>query len=254
MRRACPKGQYRGVILTERDQIRFGDAVIGFEVRRSTRRHKTMQLSVGPDGVRVAVPAATHPDEIAGFVRKKARWILDRLAAARAAPSPSELPASLPYLGRNLNVVVGNGVVLDVDVRFRPWELQVFLPLEMAEGDAAQEIRSAVSEWYWLRALEHVATSVERWWPDLGRGSKPEVLIGDQRKRWGSCAADGALRFNWRLVMLEPRLLDYVVVHELAHLTERNHGPAFWAFVSAVLPDVAERRAALRSAEGKLPL
>ena len=50
--------------------------------------------------------------------------------------------------------------------------------------------------------------------------------------------------------MLEPRLLDYVVVHELAHLTERNHGPAFWAFVSAVLPDVAERRAALRSVEG----
>ncbi len=251
---ARARGHYRGVIFSEIDQIRFGDAVIGFEVRRSTRRHKTMQLSVGPDGVRVAVPVATPPDEIHGFVRQKARWILDRLAAARAAPSPSDLPSSLPYLGRDLNVVVENGVVLDVDVRFRPWELQVFLPLEVAEEDVANEIRIAVNEWYWLRALEHVSTSVERWWPELGRGAKPQVLIGDQRKRWGSCAADGALRFNWRLVMLEPRLLDYVVVHELAHLTERNHGPAFWELVAEVLPDAAERKAALHSVEGKLPL
>ncbi len=228
--------------------------MIDYEVRRSTRRHKTLQLSVGPEGVRVAVPAATPPDEIHGFVRKKARWILDRLAATRAVPSPGELPTSLPYLGRNLNVVIGNGAVLDVDVRFRPWELQVFLPLEMTEDEAAQDIRGAIREWYWLRAHEHVTVAMDRWWPEAGRGCEPEVHIGDQRTRWGSCAADGQLRFNWRLVMLEPRLLDYVVVHELAHLTERNHGPAFWARVSAVLPDVAERRTALRAVEGKLPL
>lgn len=228
--------------------------MIDYEVRRSARRHKTLQLSVGPEGVRVAVPAATPPDEIHGFVRLKARWILDRLAATPAVPRPSELPTSLPYLGRSLNVVVGNGAVLDVDVRFRPWELQVILPLEMTEDEAAQDIRGAIREWYWLRALEHVTTSVERWWPELGRRIKPEVLIGDQRTRWGSCTADGVLRFNWRLVMLEPRLLDYVVVHELAHLTERNHGPAFWALVSAVLPDAAERKTALRAVEGKLPL
>ncbi len=242
------------MIITERDQIRFGDAVIDFEVRRSTRRQKTLQLSVGPNGVSVAVPVATPRDEIAGFVRNKARWILDRLATIREAPSPIELPRSLPYLGRDLSVVVGNGVVLDVDVRFRPWELRVFLPYDAVEEELTQEIRGAVREWYWIRALEHVSAGIDRWWPELGRGAEPEVHIGDQRRRWGSCAVDGVLRFNWRLVMLEPRLLDYVVVHELAHLTERNHGPAFWALVSAVLPDAAERKAALHSVEGKLPL
>lgn len=242
------------MIFTERDQIRFGDAVIDYEVRRSTRRRKTLQLSVGTDGVSVAVPMETSHDEVARFVRNKAPWILDRLAAANAVPDPVELPRSLPYLGRDLSVAVAHDVVVGVDVRFRPWELQVFLPIELAEEDTAQEVRSAVKEWYLLRALEHVSTSVDRWWPDIGRGSEPEVLIGDQRKRWGSCAADGVLRFNWRLVMLAPRLLDYVVVHELAHLTERNHGPAFWALVSAVLPDAAERKAALHSVEGTLPL
>lgn len=239
---------------TERDWIRFGDAVIDYEIKRSTRRHKTMEISAGPSGVRVAVPVMTPVEEVAAFVRNKARWILAHTAAQRASPQPPELPSSLPYLGRRVNVAVGNGCAADVDVRFRPWELLVFLPLETDEASAPGRTRSAVAEWYWLRACEHVTTSVDRWWSDLGRDSMPEIQIGDQRKRWGSCAADGRLSFNWRLVMLAPRLLDYVVVHELAHLTERNHGPAFWALVESVLPDVAERKSALRSVEGTLPM
>lgn len=244
----------RRLPVTKCERIRFGDAVIDYEIKRSTRRHKTMEISAGPSGVRVAVPAITPSEEVAAFVRNKAHWILAHTAAPRASPEPSKLPSSLPYLGRQVNVVVGNGCVADVDVRFRPWELQVFLPLETDEAHAAGRARSAVAEWYWLRACEHVTTSVDRWWPDLGRDSMPEIRIGDQRKRWGSCAADGQLRFNWRLVMLAPRLLDYVVVHELAHLTERNHGPAFWRVVETILPDVAERKRALRSVEGTLPM
>ena len=239
---------------TEHECIRFGDAVIDYEIKRSTRRHKTMEISAGPSGVRVAVPAMTPSEEVAAFVRNKARWILAHTAAPRAAPEPRELPSSLPYLGRHVNVAVGNGCTADVDVRFRPGELQVLLPLETDEASAPGRARSAVAEWYWLRACEHVTTSVDRWWPDRGCDSVPEIHIGDQRKRWGSCAADGRIRFNWRLVMIAPRLMDYVVVHELAHLTELNHGPAFWALVESVLPDVAERKRALRAVEGTLPM
>ena len=243
-----------GVDRLERDWIRFGDAVIDYEIRRSTRRHKTLELTAGPDGVRVAVPAATRSEDVATFVRSKARWILDRLATVPTERPAPPLPGSLPYLGRGLSLSADNDDVAGVDVRFRPWELQVTLPLEMDPDDAAPQIRGAVAEWYWLRACEHVTVGVDRWWPVMGSGTKPEVHIGDQRKRWGSCAAEGPLRFNWRVVMLEPRLLDYVVVHELAHLTEPNHGPDFWALVNSVLPDVAERKAALRDVAGTLPL
>ena len=238
----------------ELDWIRFGDAVIDYEIRRSARRHKTLEITAGPNGVRVAVPAATRPEDIAAFVRSKARWVLDRLATEPAEQAPPQLPGTLPYHGRSLSLTVGSDDIVDVDVRFRPWELQVLLPVDVDPADAAPQIRSAVAEWYWLRACEHVSIGVDRWWPEMGGGSKPEVLIGDQRRRWGSCAACGPLRFNWRLVMLEPRLLDYVVVHELAHLTELNHGPDFWALVSSVLPDVNERKAALRAIAGTLPL
>ena len=239
----------------EVDRIRFGDAVIEYEVRRSARRHKTLEITAGPGGVRVAVPAATHPEDIAAFVRSKARWILDRLAAPAPAPrTGGPLPDVLPYLGRSLRLSACSADVQVVDVRFRPWALQVLLPEGTDRSESESRTRNAVAEWYWLRALEHVSAGVDRWWPQMGSGAAPEAQIGDQRRRWGSCAADGQLRFNWRVVMLAPPLLDYIVVHELAHLTERNHGPRFWALVDSVLPDAAERKRALRAVEGTLPL
>lgn len=255
--------------IPEPDQIRFGDAVIDYEIRRSSRRHKTLELSAGRHGVRVAVPMATPRSEIADFVRHRVPWILERLAAAAAAAiaaeqNPPSIPARLPYLGRHLDVCVNDDAVGDIDVRFRPWELQVSLPASLtggingddAPGDDASEMvkltTRAITEWYWLRACEHVPIAVDRWWPLLGRGDKGDVVVADQRRRWGSCAGDGTLRFNWRLVMLDPALFDYIVVHELAHLSCRGHGEEFWNLVASMLPDVKERRAALRAAERTL--
>lgn len=108
--------------------------------------------------------------------------------------------------------------------------------------------------WYRGRAEERLPASVARWQPRLGRGSAPRVLIRDQRQRWGSCAPDGTLRFNWRAVMLEPSLIDYIVVHELAHLSVRSHSPEFWRIVTAAMPDAQHRRRRLREAGRSLPL
>ena len=71
---------------------------------------------------------------------------------------------------------------------------------------------------------------------------------------WGSCAPDGTLRFNWRAVMLNPSLIEYVVVHELAHLTHRNHSVNFWDLMSKAMPDAKQRRQQLRDEGHRLPL
>ena len=88
----------------------------------------------------------------------------------------------------------------------------------------------------------------------MKKGDKPQVIIGNQKTLWGSCAADGTLRFNWRLVMMPPSLMDYLVVHELAHLKERNHSPAFWKVVTKAMPDAIQRRKRLRETGRSLPL
>lgn len=72
------------------------------------------------------------------------------------------------------------------------------------------------------------------------------ITIREQKTRWGSCSSKGNLNFNWKLVLLAPELLDYVVVHELAHRREMNHSKDFWKIVEAELPDYRERRRRLK--------
>lgn len=72
------------------------------------------------------------------------------------------------------------------------------------------------------------------------------VFIKNSKSRWGSCSSAGNLNFNYKLIFLPPEVLDYVVVHELAHLRVMDHSPRFWAEVAAVLPDYAQLRRRLR--------
>ena len=92
------------------------------------------------------------------------------------------------------------------------------------------------------------------WRKRIGLSETPEVLIRDQRQRWGSCAPNSTLRFNWRVVMLAPALSEYVVVHELAHLRVSSHSTQYWDLVSSLLPDAQQRRQRLRETGRLLPL
>lgn len=86
-----------------------------------------------------------------------------------------------------------------------------------------------------------------RWFSEQYGFDPGPIAIRDQRTRWGSCSARGALSFNYRIVFLPERLSDYIVAHELCHLRELNHGPRFWQLLESILPDAELRREALRS-------
>lgn len=241
--------------MTERGGVRFGDITIDYEVRRSRRRRKTVQITVREGVVHVAAPAATPDGEIRAIVLRRARWILGRLSEEPPRrPLNLDGGGTLPYLGRGAPVTVEPGDVPSTTVHFHEQRFRVTVQGALSGDERRESIRLALAGWYRERAAELLPVIVERWWPVLGRGSRSRLLVGDQRRRWGSCGRDGTLRFSWRVMMLEPDLIDLIVVHELAHLTHRNHSADFWDLVGSAVPDTRQLRRRLREAEPTLPL
>ena len=95
------------------------------------------------------------------------------------------------------------------------------------------------------KALKFIPERVE-YYAELMGVSYGRITIREKKTRWGSCSCKGNLNFNWKLMLMPPEILDYVVVHELAHRKEMNHSRDFWKIVEQVLPDYQERRKRLR--------
>lgn len=240
----------------ERDSINFAGQVIEFEVRRSRKRRKTIQISVNRNGVCVASPWRTSKRELRELVTKRAQWILERAAEAQQRPDVRPLATgdALPYLGDDLPLVVQPSGLLPPGAQLEDGRLYITVPDGLEEDEQGRAGQRLAVAWYRERAAGWLAESVAEWWPRLGKGAGSRILVRDQRRRWGSCAADGTLRFNWRVAMLPPELAEYIVVHELAHLSVRNHSPNFWAVVAEALPEAQARRRQLREVERTLPL
>ncbi len=212
-----------------------------------------MQITLHPEhGVRVAVPARTASRVVREFVEKRARWIVRTAAAEAVRPEPLRFVTgeTLPYLGEQLRIVDSgqwtvNSRARRVTVTQDGWGLRIAAPDGLGEAARREAVQRAVVGWYRERAQEHLAVRAAFWGERVGY-SATRVLVREQRTRWGSCSADGTLRFNWRLIMAAPDLLDYVVVHELTHIRVRNHSAAFWRELAETIPDHLPLRARLR--------
>ncbi|MCI9014102.1 MAG: M48 family metallopeptidase [Lachnospiraceae bacterium] len=111
----------------------------------------------------------------------------------------------------------------------------------MPVSDLTDTQRAALTQRYIAAAREYFPKRAAHFQQFTG-GTYSRITIRDQKTRWGSCSARGTLSFNWRLMLAPPAILDYVVVHELCHLTHMNHSPAFWQAVEAVCPDYRDSR------------
>ena len=109
----------------------------------------------------------------------------------------------------------------------------------------------ALERIYRQRAKERLRGRAAYFAPIMGV-SYGSLRLSSAKTRWGSCSGKGNLNFHWKLILMPPEVLDYVVVHELAHLKEMNHSPRFWAVVEAVLPDYKERRQWLKENGGRI--
>ena len=161
---------------------------------------------------------------------------------------------AIPVLGQDALLSVEEGLGRGPVVWMKNEVVRAKVPPWMNADERKRHVREALVEWYRTLVAQFLEESVAEWLPRMGRSEMPRVLVRDQRSRWGSCSSDGTLRFSWRLAMVQPQLVESVVVHELAHLEVMNHSKAFWDVVERAMPDAKKRRKLLNEAARHLPL
>ena len=252
-RHARPSGPRDNVRMLGRHAAELVLDELSFTIRRSPRRH-TIGITVERDGtLRLAVPSRCSRKTLEAVVRGKLDWVRRKLAEYEAMGPPPEPPdfvdgERLPYLGRRHRLrVLPAPPDTAPSLALRRGRFELTMPAAANGRDRATAARAAFTAWYTARAkailAERVATLA------VAHGLQPgQIRVRDMGRRWGTCdSRGGVLSFHWRVVLLPPALVDYVVIHELMHLREPNHGPGFWAHVAQALPDWRERRRALHA-------
>ena len=240
-------------------RARLADVLVEYELRRGRRR--TIGFAVGPEGLTVSAPRWTPQAEIDAALAEKARWVTTHLTQAReraarlaAARMDWRMGAALPYLGAPVILAAdpcaprtSGRAKLDPPGAAPGCNPPQVLRLPLPPNAAPAQWRAATAVWLMRQARRLFTARLDRYAPQLDVRWQ-RLSLSSARTRWGSASSQGWIRLNWRLIHLSLPVIDYVVVHELAHLREMNHSQRFWALVNAVLPDYAAHRAALRDA------
>jgi predicted metal-dependent hydrolase len=134
---------------------------------------------------------------------------------------------------------------LNTDADALPGVPRLTLHVGLPQHAAPEQIRDAVQSWLQRQAKRVFEERCQHYVQQL-RVSYTRLSLSSAQTRWGSASADGSIRLNWRLIHFAMPTIDYVVVHELAHLREMNHSPKFWDVVRSVVPDYQEARGTLK--------
>ena len=216
-------------------RVRLASGELSYRFVRARRR--SIGISVSGGQIEARAPHYVRISEVEAFIRQKERWVVQRLAESRLAPPAFrwQMGADLPLLGRTVRLCTepgATGVALLGE--------RLVLPAGNPEHWRRQTL-----EWLQAGALALFRERMGRYAAALSL-PLPGLALSNARTRWGSCkrvGRDGArILLHWRLYHLPLRLIDYVVVHELAHLKELNHSPRFWAVVARAVPDYLEAR------------
>ena len=229
----------------------LGTTTVAYLFRRARRR--TIGFTITTEGLVVSAPQRVPLYEVDAALQDKAGWVVRKLAemstrqqSAAEARVDWRHGTVLPYMGQPLTLLLdtaapkGTAVATAVDGA-------LCLRLALPEHATAPQICKATQTWLLRQARQHFEERLHLFAPRLGVQWR-KLALSNATTRWGSASSSGNIRLNWRLVHCRPEVIDYVVVHELAHLRVMDHSPRFWATVGSVMPDYAALRGELKAA------
>jgi predicted metal-dependent hydrolase len=229
-RRAAP------VDATSVRSIELAGANITYQLVRARRR--SIGMYVDHRGLTVRAPRWVTLRQIEQALSERARWIVETVATWRdreTLPTQWREGAPLLYQGRPLTLALFAARKKAIAA-----DLLHLTVLHPSPGDESQ-IGAFVAGWLREQALAFFAPRAAHFARRL-HAAAPPIRLSSARTQWGSCNYKGEIRLHWRLVQLPPRIADYVIAHEVAHLIELNHSPRFWALVETLIPGHAAAR------------
>lgn len=233
--------------LEEASRMRLGEREIAYHLKRSSGR-RSISLRVDEGGLTVNVPWRTSERRLRDALNDAEVWVLKKIEVYTRPQRPHWLEQRmLKFLGEDLAVklLAGNGRVL------REGGVLTLVLTDPADRAAAETL---AEKWLRQQATMLFRERTAHYATLLG-ASPAKVALSNARGRWGSCNARHHVRLSWRLIQAPLPVIDYVVAHELAHLIELNHSPAFWQHVKRIYPDFESARLALNSsARDGMPL
>ena len=219
-------------------QIEIDGTSVSVAVRTSARA-RSFRLSLPASGPLLTLPEQARWADAEAFLFKHRHWLAARLPRAAMA---QRLAAGriVPVRG------VPHRVIATGTMRGRVEVMETAEgPVIRVPGDAAHQPRR-LYDWLKAEALADLNRQSQVHAARLGVSVK-QVRLRSQSSRWGSCSSTGTINYNWRLILAPPHVLDYVAAHEVAHIVEMNHSPAFWATVKRTLPDMERGKAWLKA-------
>ncbi len=226
----------------EQRTLDLAGTTVSYTLKRTSRR-RSIGLRIDDDGLTVTTPKRASEKWVLSVLREKAQWIVEMLEGWQ-----SKQPDTPRWVDGEVIQFVGEPFSLRVvDSLFDALPLlqgrRLFVHVTDRSNHAVVE--QMVLQWQQHQAEILFEQRVAHF-SALMKVMPKAVKLSSARTQWGCCTAQGNVRLNWRLIRLSLRLIDYVVVHELAHLVELNHSPAFWQVVKSACPDYVRRRAELR--------
>jgi len=208
-----------------------------------TERSKSASIEIEGDTVKITVPKNLSDQRIEELIKNRTVWIRQKLKIQTETIRPKDKEyvngETFSYLGRNYRLKCLSGG--SGETKLTNGYLTVCLAKDASGAAVEGCMRQSLQQWYQARALEKLKEKTKRYSAILGV-SPQSVGVKEYKARWGSCSSSGDVTYNWRIIMAPHHIVDYIVVHELCHLLEHNHGPKYWKHVKSVVPDYKECR------------
>lgn len=223
------------------DYLEIGNTKVEYELVTSSRK-KTIELVIDFNkGFTVKAPKGMKKKDVIKNLHKKEKWIinnLDRMSEILKNETNKEFVSGEKFLlrGRRYSLKVTASKKDLPSLEFKKSKFLAIVPSQLTEKQYATILKPLFIQFYKKKAEQIINERIKKYLKYFKIEPK-NIVVTELKNKWGSCSKNNQLRYNWRIVLANTSIIDYIIVHELCHMIEKNHSDQYWKEVKRILPD-----------------